>query len=104
MKLYTDNDYKSGEGMLTTVWGPSLWHSLHTISFNYPNNPTDEDKHHYMDFVLQLEHVLPCKYCRINFKKNLKAVPLNMSKMKNRETFSRFMYELHEHINKMLNK
>ena len=32
-------DYKSNDGMLTSVWGPSLWHSLHTISFNYPNNP-----------------------------------------------------------------
>ena len=26
--------------MLTTVWGPSLWHSLHTMSFNYPVKPT----------------------------------------------------------------
>ena len=28
--------------MLTSVWGPSLWHSLHTISFNYPVKPTKE--------------------------------------------------------------
>lgn len=104
MKLYTENDYKSGEGMLTTVWGPSLWHSLHTISFNYPTQPTHDEKKNYMNFFLQLEHVLPCKYCRINFKKNLKAVPLTMAQMKNRETFSRFVYNLHEHINKMLKK
>jgi hypothetical protein len=52
MKTYTDSDYVSGEGMLTTVWGPSLWHYLHTMSFNYPNNPTQEDKKHYMDFII----------------------------------------------------
>jgi len=27
--------YNSDEGMLTKVWGPPLWHVLHTISFNY---------------------------------------------------------------------
>jgi hypothetical protein len=39
MKTYTENDYKSGDGMLTTVWGPSIWLFLHTMSFNYPNEP-----------------------------------------------------------------
>ena len=104
MKTYTDSDYVSGEGMLTTVWGPSLWHYLHTMSFNYPNNPTQEDKKHYMDFIFQLEYVLPCKYCRINLKKNFKKVPLKMSTMKNRYTFSKYIYDLHEHINTMLGK
>ena len=103
-RVFTKKDFSSGDGMLTPVWGPSLWHSLHTISFNYPNQPTNEEKKNYMNFILQLEYVLPCKYCRINFKKNLKAVPLNMAQMKNRETFSRFVYNLHEHINKMLKK
>ena len=76
-KVYTESDYKSGDGMLTTVWGPGLWHFLHTMSFNYPNEPTNEQKKHYRDFVLSLEHVLPCKYCRMNLAKNFKAVPLH---------------------------
>jgi hypothetical protein len=104
MKTYRDEDYISGEGMLTTVWGPSLWHFLHTMSFNYPNNPTQEDKKHYMDFIFQLEYVLPCKYCRINLKKNFKHVPLLMRCMKDRYSFSKYIYDLHEHINKMLGK
>ena len=104
MKTYSESDYVSGEGMLTTVWGPSLWHFLHTMSFNYPNNPTQEDKKHYMDFIFQLKYILPCKYCRINLKKNFKHVPLKMSTMQNRYTFSKYIYDLHEHINKMLNK
>jgi hypothetical protein len=104
MNTYTTEDYKSGEGMLTTVWGPSLWHFLHIMSFNYPNEPTNEQKRYYMNFILSLEHILPCKYCRINLKKNFKVVPLRISNMKNRYTFSKYIYELHEHINKMLNK
>ena len=104
MKTYTIKDYKSGDGMLTTVWGPSLWHFLHTMSFNYPIEPTKEQQIEYMRFIFQLKHVLPCKYCRMNLKKNFKAVPLKMSNMKDRFTFSKYIYDLHEHINKMLNK
>jgi hypothetical protein len=104
MSTYSEKEYKSGEGMLTTVWGPSLWHFLHTMSFNYPIEPTKEQKKYYFDFILSLKEVLPCKYCRMNLKKNFKAVPLKMSSMKDRESFSRYIYNLHEHINKMLGK
>lgn len=104
MATYSEKEYKSGEGMLTTVWGPSLWHFLHTMSFNYPIDPTNEQKKQYMNFILSLKNILPCKYCRINLKKNFKEVPLKMSSMKDRESFSKYVYNLHEHINKMLGK
>ena len=104
MKTYTEEEYNSGDGMLTTVWGPSIWHFLHTTSFNYPNEPTKENKIHYRNLVLNLEHVLPCKYCRMNLKKNFKKLPLKYEHMKNRYTFSKYIYDLHEHINKMLKK
>jgi hypothetical protein len=101
---YKKSDYSSGDGMLTTVWGPAMWHYLHTMSFNYPVEPTQENKKHYRDFVLNLRNVLPCKYCRINLANNLKKKPLQMCHMKSRETFSRYIYELHETVNRMLNK
>jgi hypothetical protein len=90
--------------MLTTVWGPSMWHFLHTTSFNYPVQPTCEDKRNYRDFVLSLRHVLPCGKCRKNLCKNLAKLPITMEHMKSRETFSRYMYELHELVNTMLHK
>ena len=102
--MYSKREFNSGDGMLTTVWGPSLWHSLHTISFNYPVEPTKEDKTHYRNFILNLCHVLPCKYCRMNLRNNFKSLPLKMSDMKSRDTFSRYVYNLHELVNKMLKK
>lgn len=104
MESFRKEDYNSSDGMLTSVWGPSLWHSLHTISFNYPINPTLSQKKQYLSFFKSLKHVLPCKYCRINYVNNLKAVPLNMNTMKNRNTLSKWLYLLHEEINKMLGK
>jgi hypothetical protein len=102
--IFSKKDYKSGDGMMTSVWGPAMWHYLHTMSFNYPVEPTKEQKIHYRDFVLNLKNVLPCKYCRINLANNFKKKPLQMCHMKSRETFSRYIYELHETVNRMLNK
>ena len=102
--VYSKEDYNSGDGMLTSVWGPSMWHFLHTMSFNYPVNPTKEDKKNYKDFILSLRNVLPCKYCRINLKNNFKKIPMNAENMKNRENFSKYIYQLHETVNDMLKK
>ena len=104
VKSYTRKNYNSGDGMLTSVWGPSLWHYLHVMSFNYPMKPTKQEKKHYKNFILNLRHVMPCKYCRINLRKNLKAHPLRQCDLKNRDTFSKWVYGLHEHVNKMLGK
>ena len=101
---FTKNDYNAGDGILTSVWGPAMWHYLHAMSFNYPVNPSIENKKHYKDFIYNLRNVLPCKYCRINLTNNLKKKPLLMCHMKSRATFSRYFYELHELINKMLGK
>ena len=103
-RIFKKTDFSSGDGFLTSIWGPPMWHYLHTMSFNYPVNPTTEDKKHYRDFVINLQYVLPCKHCRMNLKTNFKQLPLKMSDMKNRESFSRFVYELHELVNKMLHK
>lgn len=103
-RVFTKKEYNSGDGMLTKVWGPAMWHYLHTMSFNYPVKPTSEQKKHYRDFVVNLKNVLPCKYCRMNLTNNFKKKPLNLCHMKNRETFSRYIYELHELVNKMLGK
>jgi hypothetical protein len=103
-KTYSKNDYASGDGFLTTVWGPMMWSYLHTMSFNYPVNPTADDKKHYRDFIISLQYVLPCKYCRMNLANNFKKNPIQACHMENRNTFSRYVYDLHETVNKMLKK
>ena len=103
-RTFKKKDYYSGDGMLTTVWGPSMWHYLHTMSFNYPVKPTLADKKHYRDFMLNLQYVLPCKYCRENLKKNYKVFPLRKYDMESRDHFSRYVYKLHEIVNKLLKK
>lgn len=103
-RVFSKKNYNAGDGMLTSVWGPPMWLYLHTMSFNYPVHPSLKDKKHYKDFIVNLQYVLPCKYCRINLANNFKNKPIQMCDMANRETFSRYVYELHELVNKMLKK
>ena len=77
LATFTKKDYISNDGMVTSTWGPAFWHYLHTISFNYPNNPSKLQKNKYKQFLLNLQYTLPCKYCRINLTNNFKKYPLN---------------------------
>jgi hypothetical protein len=103
-RVFKKGDFYSGDGFLTTVWGPIIWTALHTISFNYPVSPSLEQKKQYRDFVLSLQNVLPCAACRKNLRTNFKHLPLTMSDMASRDTFSRYIFNLHELVNKMLKK
>ena len=103
-RVFKKGDFYSGDGFVTSIWGPAQWHMLHTISFNYPVNPTLEEKTHYRNYVLSLQNVLPCGACRKNLTNNLRRYPLQMKHMKNRDTFSRYIYNLHEVVNNMLKK
>ena len=103
-RTYKKRDFSSGEGMLTTVWGPPLWHFLHVMSFNYPVKPSAKDKKHYKNFIMNLQNILPCRYCRENLKKNFKMLPLTNGDLKDRDAFSRWVYKLHELVNTMLGK
>ncbi len=76
--VFSEKDFNSGDGMLTSVWGPSMWHYLHTMSFNYPHKPTCDDKRHYHNFILNLQNVLPCGKCRKNLKKKFEKITITM--------------------------
>jgi len=104
MTTYSEIDYQSNDGMLVSVWGPSQWHFLHTMSFNYPVHPTELQKKKYREYMLNLKYVLPCGKCRKNLIENYKKLPLHMCHMKSRYTFSKYVYDLHEIINEMLHK
>ena len=103
-RVFGASDFNSGDGMLTAVWGPSAWHYLHTVSFNYPVCPTEADKFHYATLINNLQKTLPCRYCRENIARNLKHNPLRPCHLEGRAAFSRYVYQLHETVNKMLGK
>lgn len=97
-------DPNANNGMITKIWGPPSWVSLHSISFGYPLNPSDEQKNTYKSYFTLVGDVLPCRYCRESYKKFISegCTKLTDDCMKNRETLSRWLYDVHEAVNKKL--
>ena len=102
--------------MQTAIFGPPFWFTIHLVSFNYPVNPTEDDKRRYKKWLKATGRILPCRYCRENFERNFEDTILFMQKtygidrcdtqfyLKNRDMFSRFCYHLHDTVNTMLQK
>jgi hypothetical protein len=84
--------------MNQNIWGPHLWFSLHTISFNYPLNPTKEEKQNYKDFFLSLKHVIPCSICKKNYIRHLNEMPLDNA-LNSRKDLVYWMIDLHNTVN-----
>lgn len=97
-------DKNLNNGLLTKIWGPPLWTALHSISFGYPIQPTDEQRKKYKEFFTLIGDVLPCIYCRESYKEYINSgnTKLTDDVMKNRETITKWLYMLHEAINKKL--
>jgi hypothetical protein len=83
------------------IWGPGLWLFLHTLTFNYPVKPSKTDKMRMERFFYSVGDVLPCKYCRDNYKKHLKTYPI---KLDSKREFIRWLIDIHNEVNIQQNK
>lgn len=79
------------------IWGPSGWLFLHTITFNYPTNPTEEDKKNYKLFFESLKNVIPCPICSEHYKENLKKIPI---KLNSKDELIEWLFDIHNSVNK----
>ena len=104
MIIDNNNINNKGNGLLPLIWGPHLWKILHCMTFAYPINPTREDKENYKNFFIYLQYTIPCKSCGKSYGEFIKNGPLELTEevLKNRETLTRWMYDLHNAINKKL--
>ena len=79
------------------IWGPSAWLFLHTITFNYPNNPTKEDKENIHKFFDSLKYTIPCRTCKEHYKDNLKNIPI---KLDSKDDLIEWLFDIHNSVNK----
>lgn len=87
----------------TTVWGPYFWYVIHTVAFNYPENPTDYNKMSYKNFFESFSNVLPCKKCREHYQTHLSRHPISPF-LDNNKLLNKWVIDLHNLVNKSLNK
>jgi hypothetical protein len=87
--------------MDTRFWGPDGWKLLHSITANYPDHPSETDKHLYSTFFNCIEYVLPCIYCRNSFKEYISKEKINLD---NKRSLCEWLYNIHNLVNDKLRK
>ncbi len=98
-------DDSKTNGLITKIWGPHFWETLHCVSFGYPLEPTEQHKKDYKAFFMSVGNVLPCRYCResytifINTEERSK---LKDEHLKDRECLTKWVYKLHQRVNEKL--
>lgn len=94
----------NNNGLLPKIWGPHMWVALHSITFNYPTHPTDDDKKIYKAFFQTLGFVLPCSYCASSYKNFIShgLTQLTDDVLENRDSLTKWLYYVHEAVNKKL--
>ena len=87
--------------MNPNIWGESAWLFLHTITLNYPENPTLSDKQNYKSFFESLIDILPCPTCREHYEENIKNNPIQLN---SKEDLVRWLIKIHNNVNERKNK
>lgn len=88
-----------------SVWGRPAWTFLHSIALCYPVNPAPIDRQRYQLFFLTLPYVLPCVSCQEHLLRYLSDHHRSFERaFDNRLTLSMFVMDLHNFVNRRLNK
>ena len=85
--------------MTPKIWGRYGWYFLHLVTYGYPKNPTELDKIHYYDYIIALQHVLPCGKCRRHMNEYLKKYPLTNEVLNSRTNLVKWGIDFHNVVN-----
>ena len=85
------------------IWGPGAWTLLHSITFNFPDKPTQQDKNEYSASFYALANVLPCSVCQNNLKKNMNNLPIKFY-LDSKEKLTKWLFEIHNLVNQETKK
>lgn len=84
-----------------SIWGPHAWIFLHSITFGYPNCPSEQDKVNMRLFFDILPKVIPCNKCKMNFIKHLQQYPLTEDILCSKRELIKWLIDIHNEVNKM---
>lgn len=74
-----------------------MWFFLHVISFSY-DDADRKQRRCYEGFFRSLCGVLPCRACRVKYKKNYTSLFTNRV-LDSRDNLVKFVYDLHDRVN-----
>lgn len=90
-------------GLDGRVWGAPAWRFLHSVTFNYPDNPDTSTQELYRRFFSIVGDVLPCKICRQHYKEHTAANVLPI-RLESRRALVEWMIDVHNRANESTGK
>lgn len=92
------------QGILPKIWGPHAWIFLHSMTFNYPEEPTTNERNYYKIYFEELANTLPCEECRESYKKFISEgeTKLDDEALKDRSSLTKWLYYIHNAVNNKL--
>lgn len=87
--------------MNPVIWGPPMWISLHSITLNYPEKPTQCQQNMIREFFWNVQFVLPCEMCRKHYAEMIRTHP---PITKDRRSLVYWLIDRHNEVNKRLGK
>ena len=86
------------------IWGPYGWLFIQSSILTYPNNPSENEKLAYKQFIESLKIILPCLKCRDHITQYINDNPLNDNILNNRDNFLKWILGAQNNVNKINNK
>ena len=83
------------------VWGPPAWEFLHSVTFQYPENPANFGRKKYYSFFESLKHVIPCPTCKSHYTQHFERYPIRLD---SRKDLIEWLIDIHNEVNKITNK
>ena len=88
---------------MTDIWGPNLWHLMHTVAYNSNDNFSIVEKQMLSYFYKNIANMIPCIFCRSNYKQHLIEYPIDRY-LENKSTLCNWVVNIHNLVNKNNNK
>jgi hypothetical protein len=93
-------------GIDPKIWGKPSWEYYHYVTFNYPENPTPDDKNNYKTWAKMFGLTLPCKTCSDGylalFDNPVSGVSLTDDALASIESFVEWGYKMRTEIQKKI--
>jgi hypothetical protein len=90
---------------MTSIWGPLGWMTLHSISINYPERPTQEDIQTVTRFIDRFGECITCPACKDHFQGIFSTYSrYNPNWASSRYELFLFVVRAHNSVNKRLDK
>jgi hypothetical protein len=90
---------------MSKLWGPLGWMTLHSVSLNYPETPSQIDKAIAQRFLEIFAETISCPYCKNHFIAMLAMYRADHPEMmESRQTFALFAFRAHNTVNRRLDK